>query len=289
VVIEHPGNVCARIIIVNYNGGAFIGDAIESARLQTASVEVVVVDNDSTDGSPGWIGSLPGVRLVSRAKNEGFGAAVNTGADGASAQFLALLNPDAVADPNWVEEITQWMDATRTDIACTLVRSADGYYFTRGTWAAWRGAARNLTTIGKRVDWINGCAMVIRSEAFRRLRGFDESYFLYGDDVDLSLRARGQGMRVGVYSKALVLHEKHGRSTNALGFRKFEIAFESRGRLVATHTPPLMRPLAYAVQGLLQPLLYPCAMSEKIRLLRSFFRGYALTREQPLKAKNAAP
>jgi N-acetylglucosaminyl-diphospho-decaprenol L-rhamnosyltransferase len=277
-MLEHRKNICARIIIVNYNCGEFIGDAIESARHQTAAVEVVVVDNNSTDGSPSWIGPLPGVTLVSRAKNEGFGAAVNTGADGASAKFLAFLNPDAVADKNWIEEITQWMEATHTDVACTLVRSAQGYYFTRGTWVAWRGAARTLTTIGPRVDWINGCAMVIRSEAFRRLGGFDESYFLYGDDVDLSLRAREHGMRIGIYGKALVLHEKHGRSTNALGFRKFEIAFESRGRLVATHTPPIMQPLAYAVQGLLQPLLYPCAMNEKIRLLRSFFRGYVLTR-----------
>ncbi|HUA10107.1 MAG TPA: glycosyltransferase family 2 protein [Candidatus Acidoferrales bacterium] len=276
--IGASAGVRARIIIVNTNDGEFIRGAIESAQTQIASVETVVVDNQSTDGSPLWIESLPDVKLVRRQRNDGFGAAINTGAEGATAPFLAFLNPDAVASPEWIDEITRWMDATDTDIACTLVAGAGGYYFTRGTWAAWRGAARNQTTVGDRVDWINGCSMVVRSDAFRRLRGFDDSYFLYGDDVDLSLRARRHGMRIGVYEKALVLHEKHGKSTDALGFRKFEIAFESRGRLVALHTPPLMRSLACTIQGLLQPLLFPCTASGKVRLIRAFFRGYARAR-----------
>lgn len=270
---------CARIIIVNANSGEFIRDAIESALGQTVPAEVVVVDNCSTDGSPVWLGSMHNVNLIRRESNDGFGTAVNTGARGASAPFLALLNPDAVADPTWIDETTTWMNATGTDVAGTLVRGGEGYYFTRGIWVWWRGSAIDVTKLDDGPsDWINGCAMVIRTELFHRLGGFDERFFLYAEDVDLSLRARRLGARIGIYRKALVLHEKHGKSTDMLGFRKHEIAFESRGRLLALHTPWPIRPLACAAQGLLQPLIFPVAFGKKIRLSRAFFRGYTLAR-----------
>jgi GT2 family glycosyltransferase len=266
----------ARVIIVDTNDGAFIGDAVESALRQTVSCEVVIVDNASTDGSAERLASIPGVRVIPRASNEGFGAAVNTGAADTTTEFIALLNPDAQASPEWLTTITQWMNEQGVDVACSYVAAGDGYYFTRGRFWRWLGGATDDRTpsTDERTDFVNGCALVIRSDVFRRLGGFDEGFFLYCDDVDLSLRAIALGYRIRVCPRTLVRHDHHGSSTKALGSRKWLHVFASRGRLVAKHCRNLTLPVAFIVQAFIVPVRFAGGVRAARPLIRAVFKGY---------------
>jgi GT2 family glycosyltransferase len=266
----------ARVIIVDTNDGAFITDAVESALRQTVSCEVVIVDNASTDGSPDRLASLPGVRVIARTSNNGFGAAVNTGAADATTEFIALLNPDAQAKPEWLSTMTQWMNEQRVDVGCSYVAAGDGYYFTRGRFWRWLGGTtdEHSPNADGRTDFVNGCALVIRSDVFRRLGGFDEGFFLYCDDVDLSLRAIALGYRIQVCPRALVRHDQHGSSTKALGSRKWFHAFVSRGRLVAKHCGLLTLPVAFLVQGFVVPVRFAGGVRPALPLIHAVFKGY---------------
>lgn len=269
----------ARIIIVNYNCGAFIDEAIESALAQTLPVEVVVVDNQSTDGSPERIAAMSGVRLVRREANDGFGAAVNTGASDATTPYIALLNPDAQASPEWLAVLTSWMDRHSVDVACSYVSAGDGYYFVRGRWVWWLGGTEDDLTPSahgdvQRTDFVNGCAMVVRTELFKRLGGFDERIFLYSDDVDLSLRAASLGRRIGVYPHVLARHDNPGSSTTSLGDRKWIHSFYSRGRVVAKHCPSWVRPLALFVQAYIVTTRFAGGLGPAKPFRRAVLSGY---------------
>ena len=275
----------ARIIIVDTNDGAFINAAIASALRQTLPSEVVVVDNASCDGSPEWIEKIPGVRVIRRGANDGFGAAVNTGAVGASTSYLAFLNPDAEASPQWLETMTTWMDRNDIDVACSYVGAGDGYYFTRGRWVWWLGGstderAPDASGDVQQTDFVNGCAMVIRTALFHELGGFDEGFFLYSDDVDLSLRAVAKGRRIGVCPQVLVRHDRHGSSTKALGDRKWTHAFSSRGRVLAKHCPSWIRPFALLAQAFVVPIRFAGGIRAAAPLVRSVFTGYASARRE---------
>ena len=127
----------ARVIVVNYNGGDYVEHAVSSALRQTVPVEVVAVDNASEDGSVDTLEGISGIKVIRCSSNLGFGAAINIGARGTAAPFLAFLNPDAVGDANWIETLTLWMDQEHLDIACSLVRDNGGFHFTRGLWVWW--------------------------------------------------------------------------------------------------------------------------------------------------------
>jgi len=263
-----------RVIIVNWNGGDFIGAAIDSVRRQTLPAELIVVDNASTDGSPERLEPMEHVTLVRNGTNSGFGAGANVGARGAASDFLAFLNPDAEAAPHWLERLTEWMTKEGIELAGSYIGAGSRYYFTRGEWIGWRGAALNDTRIdSSSADWINGCAMVISRAAFERLGGFDERFFLYCEDADLSFRARIQGLRIGVLRERLVEHESHGRSTGTLGDQKAKIAFESRGRLIGKHSPLMALPIAVVTQAFVVPLVHYRSLRSTNIAAKAFMRG----------------
>jgi len=260
------------VLIVNYNGADFVRTAIESARAQRydGTVEIVVVDNASTDASLDLLHSVPGIELIVSDRNAGFGGGVNLGARAARGEFLALLNPDASAHPDWLAAVVPWMVRGKIDFGSTAVYAGphpwfDGGRFLRplGATAVQRGAS----------DWVSGCALVAGSAAFRALGGFDEGFFLYFEDVDLCLRARTAGYRVGVLERPLVDHPKDGRSSANLGRRKAEIGFYSRGRLLAKHTPRAWQPMALTYTALVAPLKNGVSLRHLPAVARAVERG----------------
>lgn len=276
----------ARIVIVNYNSGDFISDAIESALAQTVPCEVLVADNASTDGSLDTIAArYPSVGIARMGENLGFGAAATRAAleEPRDYAYVAFLNPDAVARPQWIEKICNWMEAGRIDVASSIVAGDRTPFFAGGRWLPFAGSTieRGAYT-GEKTDWISGCAMVVRREAFERLRGFDGSFFLYYEDVDLSLRARAAGLRLAVHPEALVAHPQHGRSTDQLGgLRKRCIGFASKGRLVRLHTPLIALPTALLFQSLVSPGLNGAKLREYPALVRAFWGGF---RQHPARS-----
>jgi GT2 family glycosyltransferase len=286
--------VRARIVVVTYNSRAFAGPAIESALAQNVPCEVVVVDSDSADGTVEFVESAyPAIRVIRHGSNSGFGSAANEGAfaSGATCDFVAFLNPDAVARPDWIERTTSWMDRSNVDVGSSVVSGGAEPFFSGGRWQPLLGAAVKTPAYrGERTDWVSGCAMIVRRAAFEALGGFDPAYFLYYEDVDLSLRAASKGLRLGVFSETLVAHPEEGRSADQLGsLRKRCEGFLSKGRCVGRFVPWYALPGALAFQCLASPAINGASLREYPALTRAFVSGFLRSRSTSVPSRRSQP
>ncbi|MBV8155596.1 MAG: glycosyltransferase family 2 protein [Candidatus Eremiobacteraeota bacterium] len=271
--------VRARIVVVSYNAAEFIGGALESALAQTVPCEVVVVDNDSSDATAELVAArYPAIRVIRSGANLGFGAAANLGAfDGSPAyEYLALLNSDARAQPSWIERTCAWMERAGVGIGSSVVSAGSGTFFAGGAWRPLLGAAiKRARYTEEATDWVSGCAMIARRSAFERLGGFDDAYFLYFEDVDLSLRASATGVRLGVFGEALVDHPQEGRSADQLGsLLKRRIGLYSKGRCVRRFVPGYALPAALAFQCSVSPFANGASPREYPSLVAAFLAGF---------------
>lgn len=268
------------IVIVNYNGVEYVLDAIASARAQRydGPLEIVVVDNASSDESLRLLRATPGIALIENATNAGFGAGVNVALRAVASEYIALLNPDARAEPDWLSRTIPWMRAGKIDLASSIIGAGTETYFAGGRFFAALGTTQVLRKATASVDWITGCALVATRAAFERTGGFDEHFFLYYEDVDLCLRARAAGLRVGVLAERLVDHPQHGRSTDTLGSRKIEIAFYARGRLIGKHVRGWKLAPALLFASVVSPLRTGAGWKATFAMRRSLRRGFRSVR-----------
>jgi N-acetylglucosaminyl-diphospho-decaprenol L-rhamnosyltransferase len=235
------------VVVVNYNSGEYLERCLDSIQTAagTATVDIVVVDNASTDRSPDAARSRPAVRSIRNEANRGFAAAANQGIAATSAQYVLLLNPDA--------EITGGMLAALVKVAeeqprigaiGALVRNPDGTLQPSARKVPTLGEALGHAFVGpfapdnrwsraytmadwdrdseRPVQWVSGSAMLLRRAAFDAVGGFDEGYFMYVEDVDLCTRLRRAGWEVLFSPELEVVHET-GVSSRAR-FRR--LAFE---------------------------------------------------------------
>ncbi len=209
-------------VVVNWNGGAS-NIACLAVLLDAKLERIVFVDNASSDGSLQLVReSFPDVEILINPANLGFGEASNRGAARAiegGCDALLFVNNDVLLRPAELQKLAAELER---DSALGFVgpRVLDARDPTR-IWAAggklsWR---QNLTTLigqgqadGERfhathdVDYVIGCALLARREAFESTGGFDARYFAYSEDVDLALRARVLGWRSRVVGDACALH-----------------------------------------------------------------------------------
>jgi len=268
------GVAAASIVIVNYNGADFVASSIETALAQRPPCEVIVVDNASTDDSLRVLRGIPGIRLIESERNGGFGAGANLGAAHASGEYVAFLNSDALCDPEWIATIVPWMRSRDVGFASSVIASGEGVWFAGGRWLPIIGASLTLRRVSRRSAWISGCALVVRRASFESLAGFEESFFLYFEDVDLCLRATRAGYRLGVLDRSLVRHDVDGRSSVALGFRKLEIAYRAKGILVRKHVALRYLPIALAFQSFVSPLGQGVPLRRLPLIWRAFYAGF---------------
>ena len=179
--------------------------------------EVIVVDNDSSDNSGGVAAELaPTARVITMGENTGFAVGANIGAEAASRELLLFLNPDARPLPGfreaierpWVEDRgwAAWMGLVACNGAREVNTAGNPVHFTGLAWAGDHGRA--LARIERReVTALSGACLALPLQTFRRLGGFPEPYFLYHEDIDLSLQLRLEGGRVGLEPAAVVDHE----------------------------------------------------------------------------------
>ncbi len=267
----------ASIVIVNYNGAAFIEPSIRSASLQQADCEVIVVDNASTDDSLAVLREIAGITLIANDRNAGFGGGANLGAAHARGEFVAFLNSDALAAPDWIAKLAPWMNDAAIDLASSVVTSFDAVWFAGGRWLP--ALCASLLSDRSRLssDWLSGCALVARRTTWERLGGFDEGFFMYFEDVDVCLRARAAGFRIAVYPEALVRHDVPGRSAAALGFAKMQVAYRSKGRLARKHVAPYLLPIALAFQSLASPIAQGVSPLRLPTIWKALFEGLRST------------
>jgi GT2 family glycosyltransferase len=208
------------VVVVNWNRGELLRACLSSLAAQTyRNLEIIVVDNGSTDGSPEMAErEFPQARLVRNDTNRGFCAANNQGIRLARGRLVALLNNDAEADSGWIKalrgafhlgpdvgmaasKILVWESRGTIDKTGHLIYP-DGQNRGRGTGEADRGQYERV----EETAWPDGCAAMYRKDMLEKLGGFDEDFFAYADDAELGLRARLAGWRCVYIPSAVVYH-----------------------------------------------------------------------------------
>lgn len=206
------------VIIVTYNSRRFFPRLRAALERQTAAFSLYVVDNGSAlDERPNADDFPPAAQIMQMESNLGFAAGNNRAADLCQSAFIALLNPDAFPEPNWLEELLaaadRWPRAVAfgsTQIAAEDESRYDGMgdcYSIAGI--PWRGGyGWPIATTAEEGEIFSPCAAaaLYRADAWRAAQGFDESFFCYCEDVDLGFRLRLAGGACVQAPRAIVRH-----------------------------------------------------------------------------------
>lgn len=225
------------VIVVSHNSSAYLSTCLASVEAQHGrESEIIVVDNASTDTTRALVREhFPRVRLLENAQNRGFATAVNQGLDRAKGRYVLLLNPDAMLLPSSVTTLVNFLETT-PDAAAAGPRQ---WLSSEMTWQwsivprppTWRlllgnclvfrrfGIAEQLLTehwalnrtIWRRdqpcrVPFLSGACLLLRKRALDLVGGLDEGYFLFGEDIDLSVRLRSYGLLLFAVPQAATVH-----------------------------------------------------------------------------------
>jgi N-acetylglucosaminyl-diphospho-decaprenol L-rhamnosyltransferase len=225
-----------RVVVVTYSPGPSLETFLSSLQLATtASYEVVLADNGSTDGVPEEAASQPGVSLVPTGGNVGYGRAANAGAQGAQAQWLLIANPDVRwCQPGAIDALlaasTRWPKAGAFGPAIVtpdgqlypsaralpslgrgIGHALAGWWWPSNPWTASYRQERESPVEGE-CGWLSGSALLVRRDAFESVGGFDPKYFMYFEDVDLCDRLARAGWS-SVYVPTAVVEHSGGHAT----------------------------------------------------------------------------
>lgn len=238
-----PGGVPGRVscVVVHHRGLADLDRCLSSLAGQTDDLEIVVVDNGSSEP----VSPRPSVRLVTLPCNLGFGGGVNAGLAVATGAFVLLLNPDAELAPGALAALVE--AARDADIVAPRLVLRDqpdrldncghGLYPDGLNWCRGRGeVASGRFERAEDLLLFSGAAVLFRRSALARSGGFDAAYFAYGEDADLGLRAARLGLRCR-YEPRAVVHHAVGGSFGRASLRKVFLVERNRLRVAVTHLP----------------------------------------------------
>jgi N-acetylglucosaminyl-diphospho-decaprenol L-rhamnosyltransferase len=180
--------------------------------------ELIVVDNATPDDSVAVVAELaPAAKVVTMGRNRGFAGGVNVGSEAATGDLLVILNPDAMPLPGWGEAIRRpWIEGRGWAAWQGLVAEADvetinsagnPAHFTGLAWAGFHGKPIATARAAGEVTIASGACLAVPLAVWRRVGGFNEPFFMYHEDVDLSLRLHLAGETVGIEPTAIVAHD----------------------------------------------------------------------------------
>lgn len=227
------------VVIVTYNSAADVLPCLEALSSRWADLDVVVIDNASQDETADLVRASGRARLILNPDNEGFGRAANRAAATCSSDYLLFVNPDAIASPGAVDALLTLSllnpdaglyggrmvdEAGRLDPTSCLANPGLAAALAFGTGASmlrgWPvldpdslgGWARDGT---REVPVLTAGFLMVEAQLWSHLRGFDEGYFLYGEDVDLCLRARRLGARPMFTDACTYMHQGGASSSSS--------------------------------------------------------------------------
>jgi GT2 family glycosyltransferase len=261
------------VLLVGYRTREELGRCLPSLFDNSPDVdmEVVLVDNASDDGTDELVQSTyPQIKLISLERNIGFARAVNLAAEAASGEYLLLLNPDTEVLPGAVAALISFARANpqaglvggrtltaerRTEPSCAWGRPTlwSTFCFAAGLSTAFRGhrlfdpeslPGWDRDTV-REVGAVTGCLLLCSDRTWRELGGFDPRYFMYGEDIDLAMRAAEAGYRPAITPAAEVIHTI-GASSSVPTTRRVMI-MRGKVSILEQHWPPRRARLGVAL------------------------------------------
>ena len=225
------------VVIPNWNGKEHLGDCLDSLLAQTVrGGTVIVVDNGSVDGSVEFIQqNYPEVVLVTHRKNLGFTGGVNAGIKKAmelGMHYVALLNNDAVADKDWLKRLILVIDRRKeVGIATSKICDFDKTHLdsTGDQYTIWglpfpRGRGEQFSDKYDKDTFVfgaSGGASIYKIKMLEEIGLFDQNFFAYYEDIDLSFRAQLAGWKVAYVPTAVVYHQISATSSKIRGFASY--------------------------------------------------------------------
>lgn len=224
------------VVIPNLNGIDSLGSCLDSLLGQTARCTIIVVENSSEDGSLEFIQNhYPDVTVLPQKTNLGFAGGVNVGIRYALEHdftYIALFNNDARADKRWLEPLIKAMDEPRVGIAtCKLCKSSGktldstGEFYT--VWGLPYPRGRGETDLDRydndtEIFGASGGASLYRASMLKEIGLFDEDFFAYYEDVDISFRAQLAGWKARFVPEAVAYHQISATSSKIKGFTTYQ-------------------------------------------------------------------
>lgn len=253
------GEPLLDVVIVSFRSKELLGRCLRSLRENSLplGMTVTVVDNASGDGTAEMVAEAhPWARLLAQSENLGFGAATNLGFAGGSGRYLLALNPDAAIEADTLAVLIELMEADAS-IGCSgpaLYREDGSFdHAARRSFPTPLSALGHFSGIGRRlpggrladyrapdvgrgtVDAVNGAFMLLRREAFEAVGGFDQGYWMYMEDLDLSYRLAEAGWSTFYEPSVRAIHTKGGTTDGHRDVR-LQIAFHrGMGRFYRKH------------------------------------------------------
>ncbi len=263
-----PSELSVTVIVLNWNGSELLKDCLNSLeKVEYDHFNILVVDNGSTDDSVEYVqNKYPEVELISLEKNHGYARGNNLGFDVAknkNAEFVIFLNNDTIVDKNFIKLLLAPFEDISVGQTVPKILYADDeekIWYAGGIVNLWTG---NIFHQGIReydserfnqskiTDYATGCCFCMKVSDYEGLNGFDESFSMYGEDVDLSLRIRKSGKNIIFVPESKIYHKVSASIGGAFSLNKIN-------RKILAHTKIMIkyvRPYQWVTHIIYLPIL----------------------------------
>ncbi|QKG79634.1 glycosyltransferase family 2 protein [Tenuifilum thalassicum] len=230
------------VVILNWNGKHFLEKFLPTLIENTniPNTEIVVADNGSTDGSKDTLEGFKSVKKIYLDKNYGFTGGYNRALSKIESEYYVLLNSDIETPKGWLEPMIEFMDAT-TEVAACAPKLLDyhrkqyfeyagaaggfidlfGYPFCRGRILSEVEKDHGQYDTPMPIFWASGACMMIRSELFHAVGGFDQDFFAHMEEIDLCWRLQNHGYKIFSVPQSYVYHVGGGTLPNNTPFKLY--------------------------------------------------------------------
>lgn len=229
------------IIIPNFNGIEFLKTCLESLKLQNYVAETIIVDNGSNDGSVDYIKqNYPEIQIIENKKNLGFASAVNQGIKTSKSEYVFLLNNDIELEPDCISNLLKCIENDKSIFAVSSkmiqhndrnkIDDAGDEYNILG-WTKRVGYGKSTDLYNQKREIFSACAgaALYKKNILDEIGYFDEKFFAYLEDLDISYRARIHGYQIHYCPQAIVYHI--GSGTSGSRYNEFKIKLSARNNI----------------------------------------------------------
>ena len=286
------------IIIPNYNGISFLRECLDSIKNQNILNEIIIIDNASHDESVLFITqNYPEIILIQNKENLGFSKAVNQGIEASLGEYLFLLNNDVELEEDCIKNLIKCIDENENIFAVSskMIQYHDrnkiddaGDEYTILGWTKKVGYGNPQEKYNKNRETFSACAgaAIYRKSILDEIGYFDENFFAYLEDIDLSYRARIHGYLIKYCPEAIVYHI--GSGTTGSRYNEFKIKLAARNNFYVPYKnmpwPQLLINLPFLMLGYLIKYLFFLRKRHSHTYLKGLKEGF-ITRKKVGKIK----